>query len=59
MPVENKQTTYPIGDKMHIWAFEIADWGLEIQDWGLGNKTEMGWNRLDYTKKKIGWYRLG
>ena len=53
MPVENKQTTYPVGDKMHNWAFEIADWGLEIQDWGLGNKTEMGWNRLDYTKKKL------
>ena len=46
------------GDKMQNWAFEIGDWGLGIQDWGLRKKTEIGWNRLEYTKKKIGWNRL-
>ena len=27
---------------------EIGDWGFKIGEWG---KTEIGWNRLEYTKK--------
>ena len=42
---------------MHNSEFEIGDWGLEIQNWGFGKKTEIGWNRLEYTKKKKGLFK--
>ena len=40
-PIGELTQKYPIGDKMHSWAFRIEDWGLEIGDWGIGWKGEV------------------
>ena len=38
MVCTNRELTqkFPIGDKMHNWAFQIGDFGMENGDWGIG-----------------------